>query len=183
MGSNLRFELLKPKGATIMKAKLRGDEGITLVVVLVLMAILLSVVGAGLLFSGVNTKITVNYQQGTRAFYAADAGLGEAVSLLSANQAAVEAVTINPPRDLNGDGRLRYRGGLRTSPPTTPVAQYVGTRIGTGNTLSSGLPGYNESNGYSYYQYQLNVTGTYDAAGTESGRAVEAQALFGPVAQ
>jgi hypothetical protein len=169
------------KGAKTMRAKLRNNEGITLVVVLMLMAILLSVIGAGLLFSGVNTKITVNYQQGTRAFYAADAGLGEAVSLISANQAAVEAITIDPPRDLGGDGRLKYRGGGRTTPG--PVAQYVGTRQGTGDTLSSGLPGYNESNGYAFYQYQLNVTGTYEAAGTESGRTVEAQALFGPVAQ
>jgi hypothetical protein len=168
----------------IMKEKFRNNQGMTLVIVLVIMAILLSVIGAGLLFSGVNTKITVNYQQGTRAFYAADAGLGEAVSLLSANQAAVEAITINPPRDLSGDGRLKYRGGGRTSPASTPVAQYVGTRMGTGDTLSSGLPGYNESNGYSYYQYELNVTGTYEAAGTElAGRTVQAQALFGPVAQ
>jgi hypothetical protein len=163
-----------------MRAKLCDKKGITLVVVLMSMAILLSVIGAGLLFSGVNTKITGNYQQGTRAFYAADAGLGEAVTQLSANQAAVEAVTIN--RDLSGDGRLRYRGGGRTTPG--PVAQFVGTRIGTGDTLSSGLPGYNESNGYSYYQYQLNVTGTYESSGTElAGRTVQAQALFGPVAQ
>lgn len=163
-----------------MRAKLREDEGITLVVVLMSMAILLSVIGAGLLFSGVNTKITGNYQQGTRAFYAADAGLGEAVSLLGANQSAVEALTI--ARDLNGDGRLKYRGGNRTTPG--PVAQFVGTRAGTGDSLSSGLPGYNESNGYSFYQYQLSVTGTYEVAATElAGRSVQAQALFGPVAQ
>jgi hypothetical protein len=182
----MRVKMLKPmrKAAATMRAKLRNDEGITLVVVLMTMAILLSVIGAGLLFSGVNTKITVNYQLGTNAFYAADAGLGEAVSLLSANQAAVEAITIDPPRNLSGDGRLRYRGGARTAPVSTPVAQYVGTRTGPGDSLSSGLPGYNESNGYTFYQYQLNVTGTYESAGTElAGRSVEAQALFGPVAQ
>ena len=163
-----------------MRTKLREDKGITLVVVLMSMAILLSVIGAGLLFSGVNTKITGNYQQGTRAFYAADAGLGEAVSLLSANQSAVEAITVT--RDVNGDGKLKYRGGSRTA--SGPVAVFVGTRAGTGDSLSSGLPGYNESNGYSFYQYQLTVTGTYEVAGTElAGRSVQAQALFGPVAQ
>lgn len=163
-----------------MRAKLKENEGITLVVVLMSMAILLSVIGAGLMFSGINTKITGNYQTGTRAFYAADAGLGEALSLLSANQSAVEAITIT--RDLNGDGRVKYRGGGRTAPG--PVAQFVGTRAGTGDSLGSGLPGYNESNGYSFYQYQLSVTGTYEAAGTElAGRSVQAQALFGPVAQ
>jgi hypothetical protein len=168
---------LKPFNA---KLKIVEERGITLVVVLTTMAILLSVIGAGLLFSGVNTKITGNYQSGTRAFYAADAGLGEAVSQLSANQATVEAITMN--RDLSGDGKVKYRGGGRTTPG--PVAQFVGTRAGTGDTLSSGLPGYNESGGYGYYQYQLNVTGTYEVGGTEmAGRSVEAQALFGPVVQ
>jgi hypothetical protein len=104
---------------------------------------------------------------------------------LSANQVAVEGIRIDPPRALSGDGRLTYRGGGRTAPASTPVAQYVGTREGTGDTLSSGLPGYNESNGYTHYQYQLNVTGIYkNAADIElAGRSVEAQALFGPVAQ
>jgi PilX N-terminal len=163
-----------------MRAKLTDNQGITLVVVLMVMALLLSVIGAGLLFSGVNTKITGNYQTGTRAFYAADAGLGEAISQISADPTAVAAITLN--RDVNGDGHLKYRGGGRTTPG--PVAQFVGTQTGTGDTISSGTPGYNESNGYGYYQYQLNVTGTYEVAGTElAGRAVEAQALFGPVAQ
>ncbi|MDH3445183.1 MAG: pilus assembly PilX N-terminal domain-containing protein [Deltaproteobacteria bacterium] len=162
----------------MIRAKLRDNQGITLVVVLMTMAILLSVISAGLLFSGVNTKITSNYQQGTRAFYAADAGLGEAVSIVSANQAAVEAITIS--RDINGDGKLKYRGGGRTTPG--PVAQFVGNRTGTGDSLSSGLSGYNESNGYVYYQYQLVVTGTYEAAGTElAGRSLQAQAIFGPI--
>ena len=79
----------------MLKAKLKDNHGITLVVVLMVMAILLSVIGAGLLFSGVNTKITTNYQSGTRAFYAADAGLSEAVSRLSADTAAVAAMTLN----------------------------------------------------------------------------------------
>src|SRR5918992_2575573 len=50
-----------------MTERLRSESGITLVVVLLMMAILLSIIGAGLLFSSVNTKITVNYQRGTRA--------------------------------------------------------------------------------------------------------------------
>jgi hypothetical protein len=164
----------------IMKEKLKNNQGITLVVVLAIMAILLSVIGAGLLFSGVNTKITTNYQTGTRAFYAADAGLSEAVSRLSADTAAVAVMTLNG--DINGDGKLTYRGGGRTTPG--PVAQYVGTQIIAGNTIGSGTPGHNETGGYVYYQYQLNVTGTYQVGAAElAGRTVEAQALFGPVTQ
>ena len=163
-----------------MRAKLRDNQGITLVVVLMTMAILLSVIGAGLLFSGINAKITGSYQTGTQAFFTADAGLSEAVSLLSADQAAVVAIVLN--RDLNGDGRLIYRGGGRMT--AGPVAQFVGTRPAVGNTLGSGTAGYNENNGRVDYQYQLNVTGTNVVAGIEvAGREVEAQALFGPVAQ
>ena len=164
----------------MLKAKLGNNHGITLVVVLIVMAILLSVIGAGLLFSGVNTKITTNYQTGTRAFYAADAGLSEAVSRLSADTTAVAAMTLNG--DLHGDGRLTNRGGGRTTPG--PVAQYDGTQIVAGNTIGSGTPTNNETGGYAYYQYQLNVTGTYQVSGAElAGRTVEAQALFGPITQ
>ena len=63
-----------------MKSKLRDSQGITLVVVLMVMAILLSVVGAGLLFSGINMKISGNYQTGARAFYAADIGINASPS-------------------------------------------------------------------------------------------------------
>jgi Tfp pilus assembly protein PilX len=164
----------------IMKARVKENKGITLVIVLVVMAILLSVIGAGLLFSGVNTKITTNYQTGARAFYAADAGLSEAVSRLSADTTAVAAMTLNG--DIHGDGKLTYRGGGRTTP--APVAQYVGTQIVAGNTIGSGTPTNNETGGYAYYKYQLNVTGIYHAGGVElAGRTVGAQALFGPVIQ
>jgi Tfp pilus assembly protein PilX len=160
-----------------MTNKLKDQSGITLVVVLLMMTILLSIISAGLLFSGINTKITVNYQSGTRAFYAADAGIGQAISQLSANPAT--AVAAFGPVDL-GDG-LKYRTGNRTAVTPQPM-QFVGTRQETGYSLNTGT-GYNSS-GYSFYQYQINVTGTYEVAGTEvAGREVESQALFGPVSQ
>jgi hypothetical protein len=60
--------------------------------------------------------------------------------------------------------------------------QFVGTRQETGYSLNTGT-GYNAS-GYNFFQYQINVTGTYEVAGTEiAGREVESQALFGPVSQ
>ncbi len=159
-----------------MRKKLRDDQGVTLVVVLMTMAILLSVVSGGLLVSRVNAKITGNYEHGKQAFYAADAGLGEAVSILSANQTAVEATSIS--RDIKGDGKLKYRSGGRMSPGT--VAQFVDKRQQTGFSLNIGT-GYNTS-GYAFDQYELRVTGTYELGGTEmAGREVEAQALFGPV--
>jgi Tfp pilus assembly protein PilX len=160
-----------------MRTKLRDDTGITLVVVLMTMAILMCVIGAGLLFSGINTKITGNYQQGTRAFYAADAGIGQGISQLSANPTA--AVAAFGPTSL-GNG-LKYRSGSRSAGTPQPL-QLVGKQQGTGFSLNVGT-GYNAT-GYVFYQYQMNVTGTYEVGTVEmAGREVEAQALFGPVSQ
>ena len=160
-----------------MRTRLKNDTGITLVVVLMTMAILLSVIGAGLMFSGINTKITGNYQQGTRAFYAADAGIGQGISQLSANPTL--AVAAFGPTSL-GNG-LKYRSGSRSAGSPQPL-QLVGKQQGTGFSLNAGT-GYNAT-GYVFYQYQMNVTGTYEVGMVEmAGREVEAQALFGPLSQ
>ncbi|MGZ8530314.1 MAG: PilX N-terminal domain-containing pilus assembly protein, partial [Candidatus Binatia bacterium] len=58
-----------------MKARLKNNQGISLVVVLMVMAILLMVISAGLIFSGINTKVAMNYRTGSRAFNAADTGM------------------------------------------------------------------------------------------------------------
>ena len=80
---------------------------------------------------------------------------------------------------------LCYRFGKRdgTLSSMTPTMKTEG-----GYSLGSGT-GYNVS-GYSFYQYQVNVTGTYSTAsgcpsiGNETAaREVEALALYGPVAQ
>jgi type IV pilus assembly PilX-like protein len=160
-----------------MKSKLTDNRGITLVVVLMVMAILLSVIAAGLLFSGINTKITGNYQTGTRAFYAADIGIN----------AVASALTLTPtfsstPVSLGNN--LCYRFGKRDGTVPSPQATPVPT---SGYSLGSGT-GYNSS-GYSFYRYQINVTGTFSpgtscpAVNAETAaREVEAQAAYGPVA-
>ena len=161
-----------------MKAKLLNDQGITLVVVLMVMAILLSVVGAGLLFSGINTKISGNYQTGARAFYAADIGINAIASALSPGSSpSSTAVSLG--------NNVCYRFGKRDG--TVPSFQPA-IKSGAGFSLGSGT-GYNAS-GYSFYQYQINVTGTFSPAtscpsvGTETAaREVEAQATYGPVAK
>jgi hypothetical protein len=160
-----------------MKPILSNQRGITLIVVLMVMVILLSVVGAGLLFSGVNTKITANYQTGTRAFYAADIGVSAALTQLVLDTTAATA-----PFTRTMDGGLAYRSGRRTDPGPQPL-QLRRTRSMPGYSLGSGT-GYNVA-GYTFYEYQMNVTGTYTgAAGTElAGREIEAIATYGPVAK
>ena len=161
-----------------MKTRLRNNQGISLVVVLMVMAILLTVIGAGLIFSGINTKVAMNYRTGSRAFNAADTGmLAIAFSVTPGATPSATPVTLG--------SNLCYRFGKRngTLPSMTPtIKNQVGYSLGSGT-------GYNVS-GYSFYQYQVNVTGTYSLAsgcpsvGNESAaREVEALALYGPVAQ
>ena len=161
-----------------MKNKLRDSQGITLIVVLMVMAILLSVVGAGLLFSGINTKITGNYQTGTRAFYAADIGINALASAITPGSSpSSTAVSLG--------NNVCYRFGKRDG---TVLSFQPVVKSGAGFSLGAGT-GYNAS-GYSFYQYQINVTGTFNpgtscpSVGTETAaREVEAQATYGPVAK
>jgi len=156
---------------------LSNDRGISLVVVLMVMAILLSVTGGALLFSGINTKMTANYQSGTKAFNAADTGINAGISRLTLDQ-----ITSTAAFSMNLGGGLGYRSGHRTDSSAQPL-QFIGLQTQPGYSLGSGT-GYNSS-GYSFYEYQINVTGTYTTAvGTElAGREIEAVAEYGPVAR
>jgi Tfp pilus assembly protein PilX len=162
-----------------MKFKLRDSQGITLVVVLMVMAILLSVIGAGLLFSGINTKITANYQTGNKAFYAADMGISDAITRIGPDPSVVASV---PVTAVPGASELTYRSGHRADTSPQPFV-YLRTTQQPGFSLGSGT-GYNTS-GYGFNEYQLNVTGSYTTAwGTElAAREIEAIAAYGPVAR
>jgi hypothetical protein len=161
-----------------MKFKLKDNQGITLVVVLMVMAILLSVIGAGLLFSGINTKITANYQLGTKAFYAADMGMSDAVTRIGPDPTVVSI----PVTAVPGASGLTYRSGRRADTSPQPFV-YLRTTQQAGFSLGSGT-GYNTS-GYVFNEYQLNVTGSYTTAwGTElAAREIEAIAAYGPAAR
>jgi hypothetical protein len=155
--------------------RIRNENGVTLIVVLMVMVILLSVVGAGLLFSGVNTRMTTNYQTGTRAFYAADAGVNAAMAQLT-----LDSATATVPVSRNLGGGVAYRSGRRNDSVPQPL-QFLRIRTQAGYSLGSGSG--SNSAGYGFHEYQLNVTGTYTSAdGTElAGREVEAIASYGPV--
>ncbi|MBI1995855.1 MAG: hypothetical protein HYV01_26705 [Deltaproteobacteria bacterium] len=160
-----------------MMRQLSNDRGLSLVVVLMVMAILLSVIGAGLLSSSINTQMTANYQSGTKAFNAADTGINAGLLQLSLDQATSTAAFSGTL-----SGGLGYRSGRRTDSSPQPN-QFNRVRTETGYSLGSGT-GYNTA-GYDFYEYQINVTGTYTTSwGTElAGREIEAQGAYGPVAR
>ena len=155
-----------------MITKFRDERGISLVVVLMTMAILLSVIGGGLLFSGINTKITSNYRTGTRAFYAADTGINAIASALTVNPTF-------PSTPVNLGGNLCYRFGRRDGslPSSEPiVTRHPGSNLAAAN--------YNSQPAMDY-QYQINVTGTFNSGtscpsvGAETAaREVEAQVVI-----
>ena len=63
-----------------MKTILRNERGFTLAIVLMMMVVLLSITGAGLLFSSLNVKASANLKGGTAALQAADAGIQHALA-------------------------------------------------------------------------------------------------------
>src|SRR5205823_5889371 len=67
-----------------VKTILRNELGLTLAIVLMMMVVLLSITGAGLLFSSLNVKASANLKGGTVALQAADAGIQHALAAIPA---------------------------------------------------------------------------------------------------
>ncbi len=160
----------------IRRSVLKLDGGMALVVVIMVMALLLSIVAAGLISSGIDLKIANSFDLGSRAFYAADTGVQVGVAKLQLD-------TTKATQGFHGtlDGGLAFRSGSRNT-VGDQQSLFRGTRnAAPGFSIGSGT-GYNPS-GYVFYKYQINVTGTVTtAASTEAGaREVEAQAEYGPV--
>src|SRR5438093_8986145 len=67
-----------------VKTILRNERGLTLAVVLMMMVILISITGAGLLFSSLNLKASANLKGGTAALQASDAGIQHVLAAILA---------------------------------------------------------------------------------------------------
>ena len=65
-----------------VKTILRNERGLTLAIVLMMMVVLISITGAGLLFSSLNLKASANLKGGTAAMQAADAGIQHALAAI-----------------------------------------------------------------------------------------------------
>jgi hypothetical protein len=164
----------KQKAAMLVIAAraLRSERGISLVVVIMLMVIILAITGAGLLFSSIDLRISGNYRVGTQAFYAADTGASYAFARI------VLVPNISPFTGTLNNGSLTYCSGTPTTsnncanpqplPPPTSINS-------PGYSLGAGT-GYNAS-GFSFYLYQIDVTGVGPLGAT---RQVQALAQYGP---
>jgi len=83
-----------------VKTILNNDHGMALAVLTMLIAILASMTGAALLFSRIDLMISGNYRTGTGALYAADAGVGVAISQIQDDPEDSQAAI---PRTVIGD--------------------------------------------------------------------------------
>src|SRR5574341_1046212 len=63
-------------------AQFKNNRGIALAIVIMIMAVLLSITGASLLFSSLNIKTASNLKAGAGAIHAADAGIQHALALI-----------------------------------------------------------------------------------------------------
>ena len=173
---NLSTEKPLPR-IKIVGRTLRSERGISLVVVIMLMVIILAITGAGLLFSGIDLRISGNYRAGTQAFYAADTGASFGFSQIQSSVAASTAAF--GPTPANGglycSGMIAATGsGCAPQPLMTPPA----TSVAVEATLSSGSVYNSDRAGFFTYSYQIDVTGVGPLG---AARQVQALATFGPV--
>ncbi len=147
-----------------MKALLKNNRGMALLVTIMLMTVLASMAGATLLFSRIDLMISSNLKRGTQSLYAADAGVGEAINQLSADRAAsVQAI---PPRDIGAGFAYQSK-----------QLEFIGSRNNqAGYSLGVGT-GYNPS-GFAFDVYRINMTGT---GPVNTAREIEALGAYGPV--
>lgn len=79
---------------------LKSNQGIAMVVVLVITVLLLSITGGALLLSGLNLKTANNLKTGGGAIYAADAGIQHALSLIPTGSTFSYSTDVNSPTSL-----------------------------------------------------------------------------------
>jgi hypothetical protein len=124
----------KPKKAFARKIA-KNKRGMSLVIVIMTMALLLSVIGAALFSSGINLKTAGHLRTGTQAFYIADTGITHAAEELSNNNgtndfaaifAAANGTQVASNNNFAGGAYVVTREGSATSPDRVKIVS-VGT--------------------------------------------------------
>jgi hypothetical protein len=110
------------------------------------------------------------------AFHAAEAGLHAGIDQLGVNVAAATAPIPATTILATINGSYGYRSGGRAAGAPQPLS-FIGTTTTPGYSIGLGT-GYNNPQGYVFYVYQINATGTGPRGAV---REVESQAAYGPV--
>ncbi len=150
---------------------LKNERGMALAVLTMLIAILASMTGAALLFSRIDLMISGNYRTGTGALYAADAGVGVALSRLSGNKTTSE--TAFGPTFIDDSNDYTYRSGPRL-PDVPDGPDLIRYQAAQGFQLGSGTQG-----GFLFHIYDIRITGKGPL--NSSAREIQALGQYGPV--
>jgi hypothetical protein len=151
---------MKMKSEATQSAARRGERGAALVTALLLSTLLLVAGGALILTTAVGTSTAADAATEIRAYYAAEAGLQAALSVLRGNVAA--RAGHNPPAGTKMKNNFRAANTLTTSNITGDAA------IASGTSRLSGYLPYNGTAATSRVQidantaYQISVTDPED---------------------
>lgn len=100
-----------------MKNMLKSHRGIALVVALMLMTLILSLIGGGLIFSGINLKTTSHLQTGDTALHAADAGVQHTLAVIPLGGAFPYGTETTVLNDVSfGPGGYAYSTTVKNDP-------------------------------------------------------------------
>ena len=150
-----------------------GERGATLILVLFVVLILSTLVIALLGIASSDNVVAHNDVWTEGAFYAAEAGLNTGIAQLSSNPASSTAAI--PGTTISGS--YSFRSGTRSAASPQPLV-FVSVQPRSGYSIAGGSA-YNP-NGYLFYSYRINTTGT---GPRNAQREIEALAEYGPVAQ
>lgn len=133
---------------------LKSSQGIALITVIIVMVILVSITGAGLLFSSLNLKTSSNLKTGSAAFHVADAGIQHALAVIPAgttfpyttettilssvsfgNGYSYTVKVINDPASSGGDSRA-----ILTAEASGPNSSLRKIKAHVGRSTTSWIP-------------------------------------------
>lgn len=179
-----------------MKNKLMESRGIALVVVIFVVAVLLTLTGAGLLFSGLDLKLTSSLKTGTIALQIADTGIQHALAIIPAGtsfsySSPTEIVPSTPHPTIPGYSysvtAVNTAGNsqaILTSTATGPngakkvVLAYIGRgSFGLGATSLPGSTAANTETNFSGTSFSINGNDNCNAAPAVPGIVVTDPAL------
>ena len=167
---------------------LRDSQGIALVVVVIIMALLLSITGASLLFSGLNLKIASNLKTTSGAIHVADAGIQHALAITPSGTTfsyttettllnsysfgygyTYTVTAINDPASSGGNSRVVLTAvATGANSATRKVRAYIGR-----STASWAPPGAVYIPAGSGSDANFNTAGTFFITGTDTNYSAD----------
>lgn len=148
------------------RIRLREENGVALIIALIMLLILTLIGVSSISTTTFETKISGNERVGTDAFYASEAVIQLGLNQLPDTKPIVRAKIGEDSRGWSGTPK--DKGNPKD-------LQYIGPYLGYGYELSDSATAYSRTPG-NFSRYQINATGE----SFSSAKEVEAQVKYGP---